>query len=621
MDTLIQDIRYGVRTLRKAPGFTAIAVFALALGIGSTTAIFSVADAFLFKPIHLPDPEHLVMVGELAPGQVQDINSVAPANFRDWQQQATSFDAITPFEWDDVNLTSSGGLPEKVQGFQVGANFFSLCGVQPILGRTFVGGEDQPGHDGVVVLTQKLWERRFGSDPNIIGQTIHLYEKPYTVIGVMPRSLNFPMTVELWLPDAIAPDRWQSRDNHSLMLLARLKPGATVQTADAEMRSIARRMADAYPKSNRGWSARVMDIRTYAVGDDTRTYTFLLMGSVVFVLLIVCANVANLQFVRGASRQKEIAIRGALGGGRGRVIRQMLTESILVAMAGAALGLMFAKWSVNLILAYMPADIAKFIAGWDQIRLDWRAVFLTLCVAVLAGVVAGVLPAFEVSRVNLNEILKEGGRSGSSGRGRHRLRDALVVIQVSLAIVLLICSGLVARGFAAQIGSSAKLQPESVLTMQLNLPDEKYAKASDRATFYSELLNRLQALPGAQGAVISSLIPFDGNMGSNSYFSIEGRPWRDASETPVADNESVSTGFFQLTRIPVVQGRELNDSDTAAAPLVALVSRSLAQRYWPKGDAIGNHIKFGRDDSKNPWLTIVGIVADVKQNWARTRPD
>jgi len=347
----------------------------------------------------------------------------------------------------------------------------------------------------------------------------------------------------------------------------------------------------------------------------------LLMGSVVFVLLIVCANVANLQFVRGASRQKEIAIRGALGGGRGRVIRQMLTESILVAMAGAALGLLFAKWSVSLILAYMPADIAKFIAGWDQIRLDWRAVFFTICVALLAGAVAGVLPAFEVSRVNLNEILKEGGRSGSSGRGRHRLRDALVVIQVSLAIVLLICSGLVARGFAAQIGSSAKLQPESVLTMQLNLPDEKYAKATDRATFYSQLLDRLQTLPGVQGAVISSLIPFDGNMGSNSYFSIEGRPWRDASETPVADNESVSTGFFRLTRIPVIQGRELNDSDTAAAPLVALVSRTLAQRYWPKGDAIGNHIKFGRDDSKNPWLTIVGIVADVKQNWARTRPD
>ena len=621
MDTLWQDIRFGMRTLRKAPGFTAIAVLALALGIGATTAIFSVADAFLFKPIHLPDPEHLVVVGELAPGQVTDINSVAPANFRDWKEQATSFEGVGPYSWDDVNLTSSGGLPEKVQGFQVGANFFTLCGVQPILGRTFVNGEDQPGHDGVVVLTQKLWERRFGSDPNIIGQTIHLYQRPYTVIGVMPRSLNFPMTVELWLPEAITPDQWQSRDNHSLMLLARLKPGVSVQSADAEMKSIARRLADAYPKSDRGWSARVMDIRTYAVGDGTRTYTFLLMGSVLFVLLIVCANVANLQFVRGASRQKEIAIRGALGGGRWRVMRQLLTESILVAMAGAALGLVVAKWSINLILAYMPAEIAKFIAGWDQIHLDWRAVFFTLCVAALAGVVAGVLPAFEVSRLDLNEILKEGGRSGASGHGRHRLRDALVVVQVSLAIVLLICSSSIARGFNALIGSTVNINPESVLTMQLMLPDEKYAKPSDRVTFYSQMVERMQALPGAQGVVISSLIPYDGNMGSNSYFSIQGHAWRDASETPTADNNCVSAGFFRLTRIPIIQGRELSDTDTAEAPLVALVSRSLARRYFPKGDAIGNHIKFGRDDSKNPWMTIVGIVSDVKQNWSRMRPD
>jgi putative ABC transport system permease protein len=619
MGTLWQDIRFGLRTLAKSPGFTAVAIVALALGIGANTAIFSIADAFLLKPLNIPDPEHLVVVAELAPNQTSGTNSVSGANFVDWKAQTKSYDAFGAYEWDDVNLTSPAALPEKVQGFKVSQNIFELCGERPLLGRTFSQEEDQPGHDGVVILGQRLWERRFGGDAHIIGQELHIDGRPYTVIGIMRKNFDFPQTAELWVPMAFTPQQLQDRKSHFFLTLGKLKAGVTVVSANAEIKTLAKRLADTYPDTNHNWSARVTPIRIFELGDDTIQYTVMLLGAVGFLLLIVCANVTNLQLVRGASRHKEMAIRVALGGSRWRLVRQLLTESVLVALGGALLGLVLAKWAVSLVVVHMPPEVAKYIPGWSEIRLDSRAMLFTMIAGVVAGIVSGLLPAFQGARLDVNETLKEGGRSSSSARGRHFLRNGLVITQVALATILVVGSALLVRGFHTLLNFNRGFEPETLLTMYLNLPDTRYAKTEQRNQFYSQVLERMNAMPGVLGAAGTSWIPY-GDGGGNSQFSIEGRPWRDASETPTIMNLAVSPNYLHMVHVPLIQGRELSEADIADSQLVGLISQSLAKRYWPAGDAIGHHIRIGGNDSKNPWMTVVGIVGDVKMDWGSTRP-
>ena len=619
MGTLWQDIRFGLRTLAKSPGFTAVAIVALALGIGANTAIFSIADAFLLKPLNIPDPEHLVVVAELAPGQTKDTNSVSGANYVDWKAQAKSFESLSAYMWDDVNLTSPNALPEKVQGFTVSANLFEMCGEKPLLGRTFLPEEDQPGHDGEVILGQRLWERRFGGDPQIIGRELHIDGKPYTVIGIMRKAFDFPQTAELWLPMAFTPQQLQDRKNHFFLTLGKLKPGATVISANAEMKTIAKRLSDTYPDTNHNWSARVVPIRIFELGDDTIQYTVMLLGAVGFLLLIVCANVTNLQLVRGASRHKEMAIRVALGGSRWRLVRQLLTESVLVALGGALLGLVMAKWAVSLVVVHMPPEVAKYIPGWYEIRLDSRAMLFTMIAGVVAGIISGLLPAFQGARMDVNETLKEGGRSSSSARGRHYLRNSLVITQVALATILVVGSALLVRGFRSILNFNHGFEPETLLTMYLNLPDTRYAKPEQRNQFYSQVLERMNAMPGVLGAAGTSWIPY-GDGGGNAQFSIEGKPWHDASETPTVTNLAVSPNYLQMVHVPLIQGRELSEQDRSDSQQVGLISQSMAKRYWPAGDAIGHHIRIGGNDSKNPWMTIVGIVGDVKMDWSSTRP-
>nr|HEV7955017.1 ABC transporter permease [Candidatus Acidoferrales bacterium] len=619
MGSLWQDIKFGLRTLAKSPGFTAIAIVALALGIGANTAIFSIADAFLLKPVNIPDPEHLVIVAELAPGKTSDPNSVTGANFVDWKAQAKSFEPLGAYQWDDVNLTSSGALPEKVQGFKVTSNIFELCGEEPLYGRTFLPEEDQPGHDGVVVLGERLWERRFGGDHHIIGQEIHIDGRPYTVIGIMRKGFDFPQTAELWIPIAFAPQELQDRKSHFIWPVGKLKPGVTLSSANAEMKTLARRLSDTYPETNHNWSANVVPVRIFELGHDTIQYTVMLLGAVGFLLLIVCANVANLQLVRGASRHKEMAIRVALGGSRWRLVRQLLTESVLVGIGGAVLGLVLAKWAVSLVVVHMPPEVAKFIPGWNEIRLDSRAMLFTMIAGVVAGIISGLLPAFQGARLDVNETLKEGGRSSSSSRGRHVLRNGLVVTQVALATILVVGSALLVRGFNTLLNFNHGFQPETLLTMYLDLPDTRYAKPEQRNQFYSQVLERMGAMPGVLGAAGTSWIPY-GDGGGYNQFSIEGKPWHDASETPTIVNMAVSPNYLHMVHVPLIQGRELSESDSADSQLVGLVSQSLAKRYWPAGDAIGHHIRLGGNDSKNPWMTIVGIVGDVKMDWNDTRP-
>jgi putative ABC transport system permease protein len=615
METLFKDIRYGIRTLLKHPGFTATAVITLALGIGVNTAVFSVADAFLFKPLPLPDIGHLMALRELRPGETSETSRVSPANLFDWKEQSKSFDALSFYQWQDLNLTGAG-LPERLQGFGVSADFFGTLGVTPMLGRTFLPEEDQSGREAEVVLGYNFWQRRFAGDPDVVGRTIRLDGKSHTVIGVMSKGFEFPPTADLWIPLALDPKERANRRNHYLTALARLKPPVSSDEADADLKAIASRLGEAYPGTNRGWSARVVPLRAFITGDYTREYTFLLLGAVAFVLLIACANVANLQFARATSREKEMAVRAALGASRWRIGRQLLTENVLLSLLGALLSLALAQWSIKLILAYMPDDVAKFIVGWKQISLDYRAFLFTMGIAVVSGVVSGILPALQSSNPDLNEALKEGGRGSSAGRARHRIRRALVVAEIALSLILVVGAGLMMKGSRALADVNQNFAPESLLTMRVNLPETKYQNPQQLAAFYDQTLQRLQAVPEAESAATVSGIPF--GAGSTGVFSIEGN-LPQAAEVRTAKMQSISPNYFHTIKIPLRVGREFRDSDTPESLPVAVISDGLARHYWPDQSPLGRRIKVGADDSKNAWLTIVGVVGDADYEWTERR--
>ncbi|MFZ0819666.1 MAG: ABC transporter permease [Candidatus Acidiferrales bacterium] len=615
MGSLWNDIRFGLRALRKSPGYVAVALLALALGIGAGTAIFSVADALLLKPANLPDTEHLVIMLEQAPGQSgNDATGVSPANFLDWKNQTKTLDEMSLWLWDSVSLTGTGA-PEKVQGYAVSSNFFSIGGATPFLGRTFLPADDQEGHTDVVVLSHGFWVRRFGSDPQIVNSTIHLDGKPYTVVGVMPPSFLFPNAVELWLPLSLPDKLWARRDWRGLVAIGRMRPGIKTNKAFVEINGIEQRLGETYPSTVRGWHVEVAPIREFEVGSQAQSYIYLLLIAVGFVLLLLCANIANLQFVRGAGRSKEIAIRAALGGSRWRIVRQLLTESILLGLGGAALGLLIAEWTVRLIVLDMPAEVSRTIAGWDSIRLDWRALAFSICVAIAAGVLAGLLPALESSQVALSETLKEGGRASTSGRARHRLRNVLVILQIAFAVVLLAGAGLLVRTFEGILDANRSYRPETLMTMVLNLPASKYATPIQIQQFFDQALGRIAALPGVEGAAITTTLPHaEGH--STHVFSIEGRPWTNPAESENADFESVSPSYFRVFGVPLLRGRELTVQDVSTAPGAVVISQSLAHAYWANNDPIGHRIRIGAaDDPKYPWMTIVGVVGDLQMDW------
>ncbi|HUJ39956.1 MAG TPA: ABC transporter permease [Candidatus Acidoferrales bacterium] len=619
MSAVIQDLRYGLRMLRRTPGFTAIAVVALALGIGANTAIFSVAEAFLLKPLPFADLHRLVMVLEVVPHEATAINSVAPATYLDWKEQSRSFEQLGGFVWNEMNLTGNG-VPEKIEGVNVSANFFGILRSRAAMGRTFREGEDQPGKDGEVVLSHGLWARQFGSDPNIIGKTVRMDNRNYEVVGVMPREFDFPKSAELWMPLAFTAADRTDRARRYVEPMARLKPGVTLDEAEAEMRGIEQRLAVQFPKTNRGWGVRVMPMRLYVIGNLTAQFTLLLLGAVGFVLLIVCANVANLQFARASGREREIAVRLALGAGRGGIVRLLLTESVLLALAGALPGLWLAGLAVDLIVKSMPADVAKYIGGWNQIQLDSGAVAFTVCVAVLAGVVAGLAPALRGSRPDLEESLKESGRGNSGGRATHRLRDGLVVVQVSLALVLMAGAGLMVKGFSSLLAVHQNLSPEQILTMHVNLPDtDRYKTPQQVAAFYDDALAQLSALPQVQSAAALTSPPYSNNYSARSL-EIEGRVSAE-SEKPTALYEVVSPSFFPMMKVPLREGRLFDSRDTLEAPQAVIISANLARRYWPGASAIGRRIRFSLAREDDTWMTIVGVVGEVKYVWLHSGPE
>lgn len=609
MNSIWMDIRYARRILAKNPGAALLAVLALALGIGANAAVFSVADPLLFRPEPFPNLSRLVLVFNQVRG-VTDENSMYPADYEAIRERSHSFEQLAAYVQRDENLTG-GGNPQRVQAATVTPNFFDALGVQPILGRAFTETEDIPGHDQEALLSYGLWQSRFAGNPDVVGTSAQINGRSYTIVGVMGKDFAYPIAAELWQPLALTATDTNDRSNNYLFPVGLLKPGVSISQAGAELSGIAQRIGQEFPRSNGRLGIRVARLRTYATDELTHNFMLLLLVAVGFVLLIACANVANLQLARVAGRDREIAVRATLGASRWRVVRQLLTETLVLSLAGAAAGLLLAEWAVSLVVSNMPADLAQYVAGWNRIALDWRAVAYTLAVSVLAGVIAGLAPALGHSRPDLSGALKEAGRGGT-GRATHRLRSALVVAEVAASLVLLVGAGLLVKGFRALLVTNEKFSPESLLTARISLPTAKYSDQLKIAGFYQQVLDGISTIPGVESVSVATAVP-DSDELSYHPFTGENRPWT-ADYGHIALLESISPNYFGTLHLPLLQGREFTAADGPDSQRVAIVSRSMAARYWPGENAIGRRIKRGQPDSKEPWLTIVGVVADAKYN-------
>lgn len=623
MGQLLQDLRFGARMLAKHKLTTSVCVIALALGIGANTAMFSLAEAFLLHPAPFENADRVVALVEARPQENIDMNGDSPASFFDWRKEAQSFDEIAAYAWDEVGLTGDGN-PQKVQAFDVTGDFFAMLGVRPELGRAFAPEAEVRGKTQEIILGHTLWEQRYAGDPNIIGKNIKVEGKDYTVVGVMGKGFDFPMPAEAWLPLYIESKDRERRDSRWLWVLGHLKAGVSFEGAAAEMRGIQQREAEAFPDTDKGWVLNPMPLPVFMTGSLTRQYTLLLMGAVAFVLLIACADVANVQFARMTSRSNEFAVRAAMGGTRWRVVRQLLTESVLLSASGAVLGLFVAQWAVWMILSHMPPDVAKFIAGWKTIRLDTNAFVFTLIVVVLSGTVSGIAPALLASRSNLSNPLRESGRGTTMGRMRGRLRSALVVAEVSLALVLLVGAGLLVKNFQGLTQVTESYSPRTLLTMNFTLPEKQYAEPAQRLTFSTQILQRLNSLPGVQAAALVTHVPYANGGGADTQsFSIQERPAANRGDIQYAIIENVTPNYFPQMNVALRSGRLLSDSDGPDSPRVAVISESLARRYFGNQNPIGSHVSVGRSPtdtsndgvSDHPWWTVVGVVSDVHYSW------
>ena len=603
METLWQDLKYGVRQLLRSPGFTAVAVLTLALGIGANTAIFSVVNAVLLRPLPYKDQERLVMVWESRPQEGVYDNPVAPQDFFDWRRRNQVFEDMSGFLYSTIDL-SGAGEPERIGTGIVSPSLFNVLGVQPLRGRTFLPEEEQDGRHRVVVMTYSLWQRRFGGDPAVVGKLLTLGGEPFEVIGVLPRTFDFPAPgLELWRPLVPTTQQMQTRTLHSMQVFARLKPGVTLAQARADMDRVAAQLAQEFPESNAVHAAHVVPLREQVVG-DVRPALLLLLGAVAFVLLIACANAANLLLARVAARQREFAVRAALGAGRWRLVRQTLTESALLAVVSGTAGVLLAVWGVEAVRSLIPDDIA--VMGFRSIPVDGRVLAFTLGLSVLAGVLSGVAPAFRGWGGWLTEALKEGGRSAGTTPARQRIFAALVVAEMALALILLVGAGLMIRTFVAFLNVNPGFDPHNLLTLQVAVPETKYDQPAEVRGFFAQLLNEVQALPGVEAAGATMLLPLGGG---DARRGIQAEGYEPRPDEPTrAHLRVVTPTFFAAMRIPLLQGRLLAPQDTEGAPLVVLVNRTAAERYWPGQSPVGRRLRIGSGE----WREIVGVVGDVR---------
>jgi putative ABC transport system permease protein len=601
-EELWQDLRYGARMLAKNPGFTLIAVLTLALGIGANTAIFSVVNAVLLRPLPYPEPDQLswVWLDNRREGIHEDITSFP--NFVDWRDQNQVFQGLAGVNGWAPSLTGMGE-PEELRGASVSANFFALMDVNPMLGRGFLPAEEEDGHDQVVVISHGLWQRRFGGALNVINQTLNLSGRGYTVVGIMPPGFQFPTKAELWKPLAPTAQTRAARNSLWLQVFGRIKSGVTRAQAQAEMDVIARRLEEQYPGVNRGFGINVVPMHEQLVG-KARPALMVLLAAVACVLLIACANVANMLLSRAAARQREIAVRAALGASRWRIVRQLLTESVLVAVLGGVLGLLLAVWGLELLRALGPADLPRL----ENIGVDGRALAFTLTLSFLTGLVFGLAPALQTAKLGLNEILKEAGQSKAGG---HRLRKLLVVSEITLALVLLIGGGLMIRSSWLLQQVEPGFNPERLLTARLSLPRSRYPEGPQVIAFYQQVSERLATQPGVLAVGATSSVMME-KMHQAGRFTIEGRPVEPQAQRPELPYDAVTPGYFKTMGIPFVKGREFTEQDTGQVP-VTIINETMARRFWPGEDPLGKRFKFGNLDSNNPWLTIVGVAHDVKR--------
>lgn len=596
----MNNFRFAFRQLRKTPAFTLIAVFTLALGIGANTAIFSVVHAVLLRPLPYVHSERLMRVFGSQPQL--DLAPTSPANFLEWKEQNEVFERIAAYVGQGFNLVG-GDKPERVIGARVSADLFQLLGVQPTLGRAFTSDEDQSGHNQVVVLSHEFWQSRFGGDPTV-QKTVRLNEKAYTVVGIMPAGFAFPDTrTQVWTPIAFNPAERATRDTNFIDVVGRLKPGVSIEQARAKMAMLARQQAERYPKTNAGIGAKVVSLHEQTVG-EIRPMLIVLLGAVAFVLLIACANVANLLLVRAAGRQKEMAIRGALGASRPRLVRLLLTESIALAMLGGALGLFLAIWSVDLLVTLKPANLPRL----GEIEINRTVFGFTLAISLITGIAFGLVPALQSSKPALNEGLKESSRGATGSLRRHQMRSLLVVSEVALSLVLLVGAGLMIRSFARLLAVDPGFKADHVLTAFISLPTSKYSKVPEQAAFFEQLIARIRNLPGVSSVGVVTDIPLFGS--SSTGFDIDGRPASAHGQRPLTDYRMISPDYFSAMGMRLVKGRAFSRYDTANALAVAIINETMAGRFFSNEDPIGKRI--GLSGGPTDWREIVGVVGDVR---------
>ncbi|HJQ25188.1 MAG TPA: ABC transporter permease [Blastocatellia bacterium] len=610
MNSLLNDLRYGTRVLRKRPGFAAVVILTLALGIGANTAIFSVINAVLLRALPYPQSERLVVLFETS----KEVPTMAVPfpDYLDWRARQTVFEDVAA-RMPVGGILTGEGEPERIIGRLVTASFFSTLGVRPRLGRFFDEAEDQPGGERVIVIGYDLWQRRFGGDENVIGHALRYNNESWTVIGVMPANFDFYGTTnpnnDFCMPigQMANVEYMRDRNSHTVTAIGRLRAGVGLEQADAEMQTIAAQLAEAHPESNTGTGVGLRSFLDDYVG-DVRPALLIIMAAVALVLAVACVNVANLLLARAASRQKEIAVRLALGAGRWRIIRQLLTESLVLALIGGALGLLLAGWGIDLLLKLHPDALPRL----EQVSIDPRVLGFTLFVTLITGVIFGLAPALQATRVDLHDALKEGGRTASFGTGGKRLRAALVVTEIALALILLISAGLLLVSFKRLMQVDPGFDPKNVLTTRLRLPDAKYPEAAQTNGFLREVMSRVAALPGVERVCVTTGFPLRPQ--SEYAYWLEGQPEpQQQQEWPAAIMQSASEGYHDALGIRLLAGRLLTEHDDASSPLVVLVDEAFVARHFPNGDfssALGHRLRFGGEPGR--WYEIVGVVRHVR---------
>jgi len=606
MNGLWQDVRYGLRQLRKSPGFAAVAVITLALGIGANTAIFSVVNGILLRPLPFHQADKLMAVWHVPPQKSfpgMTRFAVSAANYIDWHSQNHVFEKMAIFSYHPFTF-AGGDKPEQVDATSVSADFFSTLGTQPIIGRVFTSDEDQPGHGNVVLLSHRFWQDHFASNRDIVGRYITLDGASFLVAGVMPANFRMPDFAQMWTPMAWTDQEKSIRGEHHYLVIGRLKDGVGQKQAQAEMNTISNRLEQQYPEDDRGWGSVVVPLHDDLVS-DVRPALLVLLGAVGFILLIACVNVVNLSLAKTFSRQKEIAIRTALGASSARVVRQVLVESVLLALIGGALGLAYAHSGVRLIMAFLADKVPHSV----DVGLDLKVLVFTVLVSVCTGIIAGILPALHLSRANVNEALKQGLGRTDTDSGGNRTRNILVVVEVSLSLILLVGAGLLIRSFKVLREVNPGFESNGVLTQTVAVSRAKFSNIQQEVAFFDRVLESVRTLPSVVAVGVIDNVPL-GDGGSHQPIAVEGYPTLPMSEQPEVDVRAISAGYVDSLRIPLLKGRDFNSSDIAGRPPVALISASLAHQFWPNENPLGKHIAL--TFSKGAPREIVGVIGDVK---------